>query len=157
LIFIVIFLLFFVISIGLHKIALILTNKEKVEIKEINDLLPILPKFILTMVMYKVIVLLGFILFIIPGIIFAIKYQFAPFIVLNEKNVSIRESFKKSSLLASSLQWKLFFFEIFTAFINFFGFMCFGFGLAITLPLTIIARAKIYKELKKANGKSHTK
>jgi len=159
--FIIYLLLSLVFFIGLYKIALSLTTKEKVEIKETDDLLPVFPKFVLTVFTYNLIIFLGLICFIIPGIIFLIKYQFAPFIVLNEKNVGIRESFKKSSSLTSSLCWKLFFFELILGFVNFTGLLCFGLGLLITLPTTIVARAKIYKELKSKGsafyGKSLTK
>jgi len=147
--------------IGLYKIALFLTKKEKVEIKETDLLLPVFPKFALTVFAYNIIVFLGLIFFIVPGIIFLIKYQFASFIVLNEKNTGIREAFSKSSFLASSLYLKLFLFEIFLAFVNLTGFLCFGFGLLITIPTTIIARAKVYKELKSKGiafyGKGTTK
>lgn len=143
------FLATYVIFMAILKIALELTQSEKINLKEVNELLPLFVKFTLTTLLYWAIVLIGMVFLIVPGIIFMIKYQFASLIILDEEGVGIREALHKSNLLASGVQWKLFWFSMVSDFLNFAGLIFFMVGFIITGPTTIIAKARIYKELKR--------
>lgn len=134
----------------LLKTSLTLISNQKVNLKEVNkDLLPLLLKFILTTLLYWFIVLVGTVFLIIPGVILMIKYQFASLIILDEPEIGIREAFHKSNVLASGVQWKLFWFSIISDFLNFAGLIFLLIGFIFTGPTTIIAKTRIYKELKK--------
>lgn len=148
------FLFSYIFFLFLYKISLYLIDNVKINIKELDESLHVFVKFILTTLMYWFFVCLGMILFIVPGVIVMIKYQFAPLIVLDEKEIGIREAFHKSNVLASGVQWKLFWFSLICDFLNFAGLIFFFVGFLITAPTTIIAKVRIYKELKKQSQKS---
>ena len=67
------------------------------------------------------IVLAGFILLIIPGIIWSIKYQYMIYLVI-DKNMGIRESMKLSAAMTDGVKWDLLAFEFITGIINVLGF-----------------------------------
>lgn len=67
-------------------------------------------------VLWILVVFLGSILFIIPGIILAIKYAFVPYLVLDKK-MDIIESFKQSARMTNGYKWKLFVFFFLTSLI----------------------------------------
>ncbi|MDD3919011.1 MAG: hypothetical protein PHX52_00330 [Candidatus Pacebacteria bacterium] len=148
------FLFSFILFLFLLKISLNLIENVKINFKEINESLNVFLKFVLTVLTYWLIVFVGLIFFIVPGVILMIKYQFAALIVLDEKDVGIREAFRKSNVLASGVQWKLFWFSIISDFVNFAGLIFFFVGFLITAPTTIIAKTRIYRELKKQSQKS---
>ncbi|MDD2909321.1 MAG: hypothetical protein PHU74_00140 [Candidatus Pacebacteria bacterium] len=145
--FIIAIIFYYIIFIGIYKISLGLLKNKKVDLKKTDDLPLVLNKFILALTMYFAIVFMGLIFFIVPGIIAMIKYQFVPFIILDEKDIGIRQAFRKSNSLASGVHWNLLWFLIISDLFNLAGFMFFGIGLIITIPSMIIAKAGIYKEL----------
>ena len=49
----------------------------------------------------------GMILFIVPGIIWSIKYMFVPFLIL-DKNISVKEAFEVSGKITNGHKWLLF-------------------------------------------------
>ncbi len=145
--FIIAIIFYYIIFIGIYKISLSLLKNKKVDLKKTDDLPLVLNKFILALTMYFAIVFIGLIFFIVPGIIVMIKYQFVPFIILDEKDIGIRQAFRKSNSLTSGVHWNLLWFLIISDLFNLAGFMFFGVGLVITIPSMIIAKAGIYKEL----------
>lgn len=79
--------------------------KEKFDLKEtFSKALTLLPRFIAISVIIGVMVSLGFILLIIPGIIFATWYSFAMFVLVNEKK-GILESMRASKALVKGKFW----------------------------------------------------
>ena len=93
-----------------------------------------------------IVVFIGFILFIVPGIIYGIKFMFAGYLIA-EKTMGVIESLKKSSEITQGSKMNLFLFGILTALINVAGVLCLGVGLFITIPLTMVATAYIYRKL----------
>jgi hypothetical protein len=65
------------------------------------------PKLFLHMVIKGFILLLGFMLFIVPGIIFSIKYMFSEFVLLDE-NLGPVAALKRSSFLTKGYKWSLY-------------------------------------------------
>ena len=82
----------------------------------------------------------------IPGIIWSIKYQFAPFLIV-DRNVRIKEAFQESAGITSGVKWELFLFFLMVVGINLLGLMAFAVGLLVTLPATMIAYTFVYRKL----------
>lgn len=91
-------------------------------------------------------VLAGFILLIIPGIYWALKYQFVPYILVDQK-CGIMDAFTLSSQLTKGKKWKLLGFNLTLFGIILLGILCFFMGLLIAVPLIGLAEAYIYREL----------
>lgn len=135
-----------IIDMGLIKIGLDFVKKEKSEIKELFLQYTKFWKYLGGMIVYGLIVLGGLILFIIPGIIWAIKYQFFGYFIV-EKGTGIKESLKKSGEITKGVKWNLLKFNILLILINSIGVFTFGIGLIFTIPTTQIAMAQMYKKL----------
>ncbi|MEK7606319.1 MAG: DUF975 family protein [Patescibacteria group bacterium] len=103
-------------------------------------------KFALVMVLTGVIVVIGFVLLIVPGIIAQLMLSMVVFITL-EKHMGIVETLKESRRLTDGHKWNLFGFMLVAIVINILGALLFGVGLLVTIPVTILALTYIYKKL----------
>ena len=88
----------------------------------------------------------GLILFIVPGIILAVKFQFVDYFVV-DKNQSAIQALKSSWNLTRGIKWKLFLFGLSLIGINILGMLALGVGALVTYPITMIAQAHVYKLL----------
>jgi len=109
-------------------------------------------KFIGCGILVTLLVLGGLFLLIIPGIIWAIKYSFAPYLVV--EGVSPVEALKKSGELTKGYKWDIFLFGLLVGLINVLGMFLFFVGILVALPVTLIAYAYVYKKLKEFNNVS---
>ncbi len=97
--------------------------------------------------MYAVIVIFGTILLVVPGIIWAVKYQFFGYFILDQKSEP-KEALKDSARITDGARWKIFGFLIVLTVLNIIGAMLFGIGLLVTIPVTILSSAFVYQKLK---------
>ena len=93
------------------------------------------------------IVMCGLILFIVPGIIFALKYVFVPYVMVDQDVPSIKGALKGSSQITKGVRGKLFGFSIVSSFVWFAGLLAFGVGTVVSAIVLSLAAAYIYKEL----------
>jgi len=100
-------------------------------------------KFFVLTVLVTILVGLGTILLIIPGIIAATGLQFAGYFMIDE-NVSIKKSMKLSWEATKGVRLKLFWLIIVLGLVNILGMLLFGIGLLVTMPLTSLVLAHIY-------------
>ncbi|MCX6722550.1 MAG: hypothetical protein NT094_00600 [Candidatus Staskawiczbacteria bacterium] len=134
-----------IISIGLIKISLEFIDNKKPKFLDLFYVKPLV-NFILASIIRGVIASIGFILFIIPGIIFSIRLQYVTYLVI-DKNLPPVESIKKSWEMTKGNTWNLFFFCILLLLINILGAILFLVGLFVTVPLTMLATAFVYRKL----------
>ncbi len=88
----------------------------------------------------------GFLLLIIPGIIFLVRLMFVKFIT-TEKEITPRMALRESKRITKGYRWKLFFLMCVLILINIVGLICLIVGVFITAPLTTLAFAVAYKKL----------
>jgi uncharacterized membrane protein len=149
LIYIILYVLIFIINtiigMGLIKISLEFVDKKKPELRDLFHTKNLV-NFILASLIKGIIVLIGFILLIIPGIIFSIRLQFATYLII-DKNMSAVDAVKKSWEMTKGNAWNLFFFVIILVLLNILGAILLLVGLFITVPLTMIATTFVYRKL----------
>lgn len=97
-------------------------------------------------------VLLATVFVALPGIYIAIRFKFYPYVLLENENMSILEVINKTSKLTCCKFWTLAWFFIILSVMNFLGFLAFGFGLILTIPISVFAVAHLYRNLE---GHSH--
>jgi len=90
----------------------------------------------------------GFILLIVPGIIAAILLMFVGYIVIEERLTPIA-AMKKSIALTKGNRWKLFQLGLVIFGINILGFMALLVGLFVTIPVSFLTMAHVYRTLSK--------
>ena len=102
--------------------------------------------FILASFIKMVIVIGGLLLFIIPGIIFSIKLQFVEYFIVDKKMDAL-DAIKASWELTKGVKLNLFLLGFLLGLINLLGLLCFLVGLVITVPLSMVANAYVYRKL----------
>jgi len=135
-----------IITIGMIKIALKFLADEKPEFVELFRFQGNFWRYVGSSILYGLIVIGGIILFIVPGIYWAIKFQFFGYCVVDQKLGPV-EALKKSSKITYQVKWKLLGFGLVMVGINILGFLCLFVGLFATIPTTMIAFAYVYRKL----------
>ncbi len=134
-----------IIAMGIINICLEFVDGKKPNLKDIFYTKKLF-NFILASIIRSVIIIVGFILFIIPGIIFSIKLQYSEYLIV-DKQLDAVSSIKKSWEMTKGIKWNLFLFAILLGLINVLGILAFLVGLLITVPLTFVANAYVYRKL----------
>ena len=134
-----------IISMGIINICLEFVDNKEPEIKDIYYTQKIF-NFILASIIKSVIVIVGFILLIVPGVIFSIKLQFAEYLIVDKKFDAI-DALKGSWEMTKGVKTNLFIFSILLGLINILGLLCLVVGLFVTIPLSMVATAYVYRKL----------
>ena len=129
------------------RVALKFLDNKKAVYKDLFNTQLFLP-FFMGWLVYVIIVGAGTLLLILPGIYLAIKLQFWAYLVI-DKNMNPFDALKKSWDMTRGKFWKLFGLIIVLCAINLLGVLVLLVGLFITIPLTFVAMASIYRQLSK--------
>ncbi len=140
------FVLQIVIGMGLIKIVLKLCDNEKAEFSDLFSCLHLFFSYLLGSILYGLIVSAGMILLIIPGIIWAIKFQFFSYFIV-DKGLGPIESLKRSSAITEGSKWDLFLLGLLLFGINLIGAIPLFLGWLVTIPTTMLAVAFVYRKL----------
>jgi len=135
-----------IVSLGLIKIAIKFCDKKKPLLSDLYTEYPKTLKYLLASIIVGIITFIGFILLIVPGIIFAIKLQFVPYLIA-DKNLGPFEAIKTSWRITKGVKWNLFLFALLAILVNIGGALLLLVGLLVTIPTTSIATAYIYRKL----------
>lgn len=138
------------VDMGLIRIALDYSENKKPELMELFSQGDLILKYILGGFLTGLIIIGGLILFIVPGIIFAIRLSFVSYLIIDQKAGPV-EAVKKSWNLTRGVALKLFLFGIVNGLLNIVGAMLLVVGLFVTFPTTNLATAHIFRKLLKAN------
>lgn len=115
-----------VIAVGLASFSLSIIEGQ-IDINKLKDGLSIVNKAFIFYVLYIVIVVLGFICLIVPGIIFSLMFSQVYYILCKDPEIEVIDAFKKSAAMMNGHKWQYFklslrygfyfFLSIFTLFI----------------------------------------
>lgn len=108
-------------------------------------------KFLLGAILQSIIVGVGFILLIIPGIILYIRLQFITYLIV-EKNLGPMDALKRSWAITRGQGWKLFLFMLVCGLIFVLGLIALVIGLFWAIPTVAVAMAFVYRKLDRAAG-----
>jgi uncharacterized membrane protein len=97
-------------------------------------------------ILYCLLVFVGCIFFVIPGLYFALKYSFYGYLIADKKLGAI-EALKASARLTVDMKWLLVGFGVVTASVLFLGLLAFGIGLLIAIPVVSLAVIFVYRSL----------
>ncbi len=93
--------------IGLTLVLIHLVRKERAEIKELFKHSKKVLKVFLASCLLVLGTIIGLCLLVVPGIIFFLTYQFAPFRLI-EKDMSVKNAFEESAHMVQGKRWYLF-------------------------------------------------
>ncbi|MEK7530518.1 MAG: hypothetical protein AAB573_01510 [Patescibacteria group bacterium] len=139
------------VSIAYSRLALLAyTDPVKVTWKDLWA-----PEHILNMlgttILQALIIGVGFILLIIPGIIAALLLSFVQLMVV-DKSLNPIEAIKRSYHLAKGHLLQLFLFGLCAILLNIIGLIALVIGLAVTIPVTLLSFVYVYHKLNSLEG-----
>lgn len=137
---------YIIVQMGWTKMLLKIEDGQETSLNELFHNTDKFWKFLITQVMYMVITMVGFVLLVIPGFYFLLKYMFAP-IIMMDKEIGIKEAFAESKAMTEGIKWKLLGFIIVFGFINVLGAIVFIVGLLVSIPVSMLAFVHIYRTL----------
>jgi uncharacterized membrane protein len=112
--------------------------------------------YLLTSAIYWFTVLLGLCLFVVPGLIAATTW--APFrFLLADGSAALTVPLREASLLSSSHRWRVFRAFVTSVLLNLAGAALLGLGLLVSFPVTIILRARLFRQLQAKPAPIHSR
>lgn len=144
--FIVSFVLGIIIQSGLIAFALHAIDGVQPRFADLFSQLSIFWRYLGASILYGLMLLVGFILLIVPGVYLMITYAFWPYFLIDKK-VSIIDSFKMSAQATKGHKWSLLVLYVFIIALNVLGLCVFLVGILVTAPLTALMLAYAYRKL----------
>ncbi len=102
--------------------------------------------YLLAQVAVAITVLIGFALLIVPGIIAALALMFTPYLIV-DKGLSSFAAMKESARITKGHRWQLFLLMCVIALLNILGLIALFIGLLVTIPLSMLLVAHVYRAL----------
>jgi uncharacterized membrane protein len=109
-------------------------------------------KVIFASILLNIIVGIGFILLIIPGIYLALRYSQVTYVLIDKPETGIMEAFGESARLTDGAKWTLIGFAVVAVIVAFLGFVVVLVGALVSLPVVSVAAAHVYRQLTKSTG-----
>jgi uncharacterized membrane protein len=103
-------------------------------------------KYLLASFLLGITIAIGFVLLIVPGIIFTLMFLFTTFIVVDRELGPI-DAMKESHRITRGHKWPLLGFLVLLMLINLAGLMALVVGLLVTIPVTSLAFTHAYRVL----------
>lgn len=135
---------------------LLLNAEHNVDSAIFYDLLTRRPfwKYVGANVLYGCIVMIGFILLIVPGVMWSIKYMFVRFLVI-ERGMGPIDALRESARMTEGHMWELFWLALRLIGINILGFVCLFVGLLVSVPVSQLATVRAYRTLEQCLREGH--
>ena len=108
-------------------------------------------KFVWGSILVGVIVILGLILLIVPGVIWALRYLFVPYLIM-ERKLAPFEALKESARITYGHKWQLLGLLGLTMLINILGAILLLVGLLVSIPVSALAMVHAYRTLSAQPG-----
>jgi len=131
---------------GLIQVSLLVADSEEASTGDAIPGFSIFFKFLVAFILYCVIVVAGTLLFLIPGIIWSVQFMFFGYFIV-DKELGPIKALRRSSQITKGIRADLFVFTLIIYILNLIGEMALLVGLFVTMPMTLIALARIYRKL----------
>ncbi|MFC2044391.1 DUF975 family protein [Chloroflexota bacterium] len=116
---------------------------DKPEIKDMFEAFRNYWNAVLANILVGAIVIIGFIILVIPGIIFACKLVFTPYLVVDRK-MEVTEAVKESWRMTNGHAWTVFLIGLLAIPIGIAGLIAFGVGIIVSIMWVSLALASLY-------------
>jgi uncharacterized membrane protein len=134
------------ISMGIIRITLKFCDQEQATYRDLFSAYRLLLNFLVGSIVYGIMVAIGFVFLIVPGIYLAVKYQFYDYLIV-DKGMGPIEAIKRSGVLTEGVKRNLVLFWLALVGINILGMLALGVGLIATVPVSWLANAYVYRRL----------
>lgn len=134
------------ISMGVIRIALKIVDGKPVETADLFQRADQALPYFIASVIVGIMVGIGFIFLIVPGIYLAITFGFFGYNIVDKEH-GIVESIEQSAAITRAQKGDLFGFGVALFLFNLAGAIALGIGLLITVPVSMLALAYVYRKL----------
>lgn len=148
----VVFLVSLIVQIAVITIALRIVDSKKTGFEDFFKNTSCFWRYLGATILYFFIVAIGLILLIVPGIYWAVKYQFYGYLIVDKK-LGIMYAMRKSGDMTKGVRFDLFVLGLTFIGVIILGAICLGVGLLAAIPVVWLATAYVYRKISKA-GKS---
>lgn len=135
-----------VLMMGLTKMAIKTSVEAPLSYADVYDTWPLVLNYVIATFVLGILTILGFLLFIAPGIYIIIRCGFSFYFIVDQDMGPI-ESIKASFRHTEGLALYIFLFYLLLFAVNLGGLLACGVGLLITMPLSTIACACLFRNL----------
>jgi hypothetical protein len=136
-----------IVGVGATRISLRLHDGGTAAVRDLFTVEgPLLWRYFLASLLYALIVAVGTILLVIPGIIFAVRYIFYGYAVV-DRGAMPMESMRQSAEATKGVWGNVSLFGLVLILLNILGAMLLGVGLLLTAPTSALAAAWVYRRL----------
>lgn len=123
-------------------------NDEKIDYDKFSEKTSLILSFAVGSLLYGILVAIGLVLFVVPGIYLGIRFSFFDFALVDKEGGPI-SALKESWRLTKSKGWSLLFFTALIVTLSFFlSLALFPIGLLVCTPVFYLTRAHVYEQLK---------
>jgi len=133
-------------SVGLIKISIFANDEKKLEYKDLFTHYKYFWRFLGATILRSLIIFIGLILLVVPGIYLSIKFRFVTYLIL-DKDMGIIEAFKESAKITKGVKWSLLGLEFCSNVIIVLGILALLIGVFAAFPIVMVGRAHAYRVL----------
>ncbi len=131
---------------GFYNSTLLLTRGLKPSFDQFYKNWRLLLSWIIASFVFGIFFLIGLIFLIAPGLYLWATLGFYPFFIL-DKGLGPIESLKAAAVASKGRRWHILLLFLACAGLDLLGLLCFGVGILISAPVTLIALATVYEKL----------
>jgi uncharacterized membrane protein len=135
-----------IISMGALYLIIQVARRKEVSYADVFTPANSVVQYVFATLLVGIIVVIGLILLIVPGILWAIKYTFVPYLVV-DKGMTALQAMEASDKMTKDDKMSIFLFWIVSMIINVLGMIPLGLGLIITIPVSMLAYARMYDSM----------
>jgi uncharacterized membrane protein len=143
---VVAFLVAMVLRLGLIVVTLKFKDGTAPEFADLFNRWPLAFSYVAASFLYVSMVLVGFVLFILPGIFLAVRFYFYGYFI-SDGEMSPIEALRKSLEVTRGFGIELFVLAVAFMGLNILGMLCLGVGLLVTMPVTALATAYVFRHI----------
>lgn len=141
------FLIFFAgVELGLIQICRALSEGKAPAFAETFACLPLGPKFLAAQILYFLMVVIGLLLLVVPGVYLGVRYALFGFCFANGETNPLR-CFQQSAILSKGATTGLLWILAALFVLNLLGASLLALGLFITVPLSVLIMTDVYRQL----------
>jgi len=133
-------------EVGFLQICLALCDGREPTFADIFTHLAMGPKFLAAQILYLLVVVIGLLLLVVPGVYFSVRYALFGFCMAAGETNLVR-SFHQSAVLSMGRKTYLFWILVALFVLNTVGACLLGLGLFITVPLSVLMMTAFYRQL----------
>ena len=138
------------IAIGWIKIALDITDGRPISAQAVIDKFRLVVPYLIAALLYALMVGVGLVLLIVPGVIAAIVFAFYGFHIVDTGSTDPIGALRRSAEITRGHRWQLFLFGLLLIGLNLLGLLLLIVGVLFTSGISLLAVAYVYRRLSPA-------